>query len=55
VWGEQDKLIDPGYAADFGRLIRNCRVELLPGAAHVPQLERLDAVAPLVRDFLAAS
>jgi pimeloyl-ACP methyl ester carboxylesterase len=53
VWGEQDKLVDPAYAADFGRLIRDSRVELLPGAAHVPQLERLDAVGPLVRAFLA--
>ncbi|HEX3827015.1 MAG TPA: alpha/beta hydrolase [Sporichthyaceae bacterium] len=52
VWGERDGLIDPAYAADFGRLIHDCRVELLPNAAHVPQLERLDAVGPLVAEFL---
>jgi pimeloyl-ACP methyl ester carboxylesterase len=28
-------------------------VEIVPGAGHVPQVERLDVVAPLVLDFLA--
>jgi pimeloyl-ACP methyl ester carboxylesterase len=52
IWGEQDALVDPAYAADFQRLIRDCRVEMLSAAAHVPQLERLDAVGPLVAEFL---
>ena len=32
----------------------DARVEIVPGAGHVPQVERLDVVAPLVLDFLAA-
>jgi pimeloyl-ACP methyl ester carboxylesterase len=52
VWGEQDGLVDPAYAQDFGRLIANCTVEVLPDAAHVPQLERFDVVAPMVAKFL---
>src|SRR5436190_659388 len=42
VWGTQDGIISPEYAHDFGRLIRNCQVEMLPNAAHVAQLERFD-------------
>lgn len=53
VWGEQDRLVDPGYAADFSRLLGDARAEVLPGAAHVPQLERLDVVGPMVAQFLA--
>jgi pimeloyl-ACP methyl ester carboxylesterase len=52
IWGEQDGLIDPAYAQDFGRLISTCTVEVLPNAAHIPQLERLDVVAPMVAQFL---
>ena len=33
---------------------RDARVEIVPDAGHVPQLERLDVVAPLVLDFLAS-
>lgn len=52
VWGDQDGIVPPEYAAEWQRRIRGARAEVLPGAAHVPQLERLDAVGPLVTDFL---
>jgi pimeloyl-ACP methyl ester carboxylesterase len=52
IWGEQDGLISPEYAADFARLIRNARAEVLPNAAHVPQLERYDVVPEMVAQFL---
>ena len=52
VWGEADKLIDPAYAADFERLIPNAKAEVLTDAAHLPQLERLDVVGPMVKEFL---
>ena len=53
IWGKEDKLISPEYAADFARLIRSCRAEILDNAAHVPQLERYDVVPDLVTNFLA--
>ncbi|HVW33038.1 MAG TPA: alpha/beta fold hydrolase [Acidimicrobiia bacterium] len=52
VWGKEDRVISPDYAADFGRLIHRSRVELLDHAAHVPQLERYDVVPEMVRTFL---
>jgi pimeloyl-ACP methyl ester carboxylesterase len=53
VWGAQDGIISPDYAADFARLIADARAEVLPNAAHVPQLERFDVVPDMVREFLA--
>ncbi|HKN91750.1 MAG TPA: alpha/beta hydrolase [Acidimicrobiia bacterium] len=53
VWGEQDGIISPEYAGDFARLIRHCRAEVLPNAAHVPQLERFDVVPDMVKEFLS--
>ena len=53
VWGAQDGIISPDYAADFARLIADGRAEVLPNAAHVPQLERFDVVPDMVREFLA--
>ena len=54
IWGEQDGIISPEYAADFARLIKTCRAEVLPDAAHVPQLERYDVVPAMVEEFLRA-
>jgi pimeloyl-ACP methyl ester carboxylesterase len=53
IWGQEDKLVSPVYAQEFADRLDNARVELIPDAGHVPQLERLDVVAPLVLDFLA--
>jgi pimeloyl-ACP methyl ester carboxylesterase len=52
VWGEQDGIVSPAYADEFARRIRGARAEILPRAGHVPQLERLDAVGPMVTEFL---
>ena len=54
VWGEHDRLVSPVYAEEFAARLADARVEIVPDAGHVPQVERLDVVAPLVLDFLAA-
>lgn len=51
IWGEQDGIISPEYAQDFARLTGG-RAEVLADASHVPQLERLDVVGPMVTEFL---
>lgn len=53
LWGEHDRLVSPIYAQEFADRIAGARVEIVAGAGHVPQLERVDVVAPLVLDFLA--
>ncbi|MDT7613330.1 MAG: hypothetical protein QOG20_361 [Pseudonocardiales bacterium] len=52
VWGEDDKLISPIYAQEFAAAIADSRIEIVPGAGHVPQWEQLDTVRPLVLDYL---
>jgi pimeloyl-ACP methyl ester carboxylesterase len=52
IWGQQDGIISPIYAEEFGSRIANAQVEVLDGAAHVPQLEQPERVIELVRGFL---
>jgi pimeloyl-ACP methyl ester carboxylesterase len=52
VWGKSDKLVPPVYAQEFQSRIAGSRVELIDQAAHVPQLEQLEKVSLLVRDFI---
>jgi|SRR5581483_5739750 len=52
VWGAEDRLIPPLYADEFASRIADCRIELIDGAGHLPQWERLDDVLPRVLGFL---
>jgi pimeloyl-ACP methyl ester carboxylesterase len=40
VWGEHDGMVPPSYADDFADRLADARVTLIPGAAHVPQVEQ---------------
>ena len=53
IWGKQDALVSAAYAAEFGRLITDSRVEILDECGHIPQLEQLEQTMSLVREFLA--
>jgi pimeloyl-ACP methyl ester carboxylesterase len=52
IWGEDDALIPVHYAHRYGRLIPHSRVEIIPDCGHVPQVEKPDATAALVKEFL---
>lgn len=52
IWGEEDALISSVYAKEFGDRIANSRIEIIKNCGHVPQVERLDIVKPLVTKFL---
>jgi pimeloyl-ACP methyl ester carboxylesterase len=54
IWGEEDALISSVYAKEFAQRIANSRIEIIKDCGHVPQVERLDVVKPLVAKFLAA-
>jgi pimeloyl-ACP methyl ester carboxylesterase len=47
VWGAQDGIISPDYAAEFASLIPGAQVTIVPGTAHSPHLEKPEAVLPL--------
>jgi pimeloyl-ACP methyl ester carboxylesterase len=53
IWGKQDGIASSVYAEEFGSRIRGARVELIDGAGHLPHLEQMAAVAPLIDGFLA--
>ena len=55
VWGKEDRLVPPIYADEFTRRIPGARVQTVEGAGHAPQLERPEAVARMVREFLATA
>ena len=54
VWGEDDALVSSIYAKEFAARIANSRVEIIKDCGHVPQVERLDVLKPLVAKFLEA-
>jgi len=53
IWGKEDRIVPPVYAEEFARRIAGARVETVEQAGHAPHLERPEAVARLVRDFLS--
>jgi pimeloyl-ACP methyl ester carboxylesterase len=54
VWGEDDALISPVYAEEFATRIANSRIEIIKDCGHVPQVERLEVLGPMVKSFLDA-
>jgi pimeloyl-ACP methyl ester carboxylesterase len=54
VWGEDDALISPVYAEEFATRIANSRIEIIKDCGHVPQVERLEVLGPMVKGFLDA-
>ena len=54
IWGKQDGIVSPVYAAEFAARIGGSRTELIEDAGHLPHLERSDQVYKLIRQFLAA-
>ncbi len=48
VWGEDDKLIPPSYAAHWARLIPHARVECVKQAGHMLPYEQAAALAQLI-------
>jgi len=55
VWGHQDRLVTSVYADEFQRAIAGSRVEVLEGAAHMPQLEQPERTLAAVTEFLGGS
>jgi pimeloyl-ACP methyl ester carboxylesterase len=54
VWGENDRLIPPVYAGEFGRAIDDAEICMLPACGHEPPLEQLELLQQKVGRFLAA-
>jgi pimeloyl-ACP methyl ester carboxylesterase len=55
VWGAQDALVPPVYAADFAASIPHARVAMIQNAGHMPQIEQRKAVTEQLEEFLKRS
>ena len=53
LWGEQDKINPPSYAADFQALIAGAQTGTVANAGHLLMLEQPDAFADAVAAFLS--
>jgi pimeloyl-ACP methyl ester carboxylesterase len=53
LWGAEDRLIPPVYAARWGELLPHATIEVIPEAGHMLPYERPDAFATAVSRFLA--
>ena len=54
VWGESDRIVDVDYGRRYAAFIPGSRFEVVPNAAHFPQIERLDDTRRLIEDFTAS-
>jgi pimeloyl-ACP methyl ester carboxylesterase len=52
LWGGEDRINPPSYAADFQSLITGSRTATLLNAGHLLMLEQADAFADAVAGFL---
>ena len=52
LWGTSDGVVTPAYGRAYAALIPGARFALIDGAGHHPELERPDALADRVLDFL---
>lgn len=53
LWGAQDRLIAPAYAAQWQALVPRARVQIIEGAGHMLPWEQPQAFADAVTKFLA--
>ncbi len=51
VWGEADRIVDLYHGRAYTAGMPGARLEVIPGAGHLPQLETPDALLALVRGF----
>jgi pimeloyl-ACP methyl ester carboxylesterase len=52
LWGASDGVVSPAYGRAYAALIPGARFALIDGAGHHPELERPEALAERVLDFL---
>ncbi len=53
IWGDSDRVLPAGYAAEFAKLIPGARVDIVRQCGHTPHTERPQEFVRLVREFAA--
>ncbi|MEU6237201.1 alpha/beta hydrolase [Kitasatospora sp. NPDC047058] len=52
LWGESDRVVTPAYGAAYAAAFGDARLELVPRAGHLPQIEQPEATYRLVEAHL---
>jgi pimeloyl-ACP methyl ester carboxylesterase len=53
LWGDDDRIIPPGYGPAFRDLIPGARLETIVNCGHLPQIERMEEWTDRVSSFIA--
>lgn len=54
LWGESDNVVKPAYGRAYASLIPGAHFALIEGAGHHPELERPEALADRILEFLGS-
>jgi pimeloyl-ACP methyl ester carboxylesterase len=54
IWGDADRIVDPGYGRAYAAAVPGARFELLTETGHLPQLESPEQLLRVVWDFAGA-
>lgn len=52
VWGDQDKVMPPAYAARWRERLPDARLVMVENCGHLPQVEKSEVVSKQIREFL---
>ncbi|MEU0029147.1 alpha/beta hydrolase [Streptomyces sp. NPDC006335] len=52
LWGESDRVVTPAYGAVYADAFGDGRLEVIPKAGHLPQIEQPDATFALIDEYL---
>ena len=52
LWGENDEILDPANAQHFGQELPKSRIVMIPECGHCAHLEKPQAMASAILDFL---
>ncbi|MER6534817.1 alpha/beta fold hydrolase [Streptomyces sp. 900105755] len=55
IWGESDRIVTPAYGAAYAKAFPQGRFEPVPGAGHLPHLERPEVTAELIEAELRST
>ncbi|MFE2283290.1 alpha/beta fold hydrolase [Streptomyces sp. NPDC059443] len=52
LWGESDRIVTPAYGAAYAEALGNGRLQVIPEAGHLPQLERPEETFAAIDAYL---
>ncbi|MCA2223022.1 alpha/beta fold hydrolase [Nonomuraea aurantiaca] len=52
LWGESDRIVTPAYGAAYAAAFGDARLEIIPEAGHLPQIEQPGATLALIDTYM---